>query len=328
MKTKTKKLRLFAIIVFLGISLLSCNDDDSQTTTDTTITGIASSNSNLSILVQALTRANLAATLEGTGPFTVFAPTNAAFNTFLTANGYVTNGDPDINTVPVAALTQILKNHVVSGAVQSSGLTNNSYIKTLALGSASTSNTLNMYVINTTAGVKLNGISNVITTTAGTTFNIIASNGVIHTVDTVIGLPTIKTLAVANGRFSTLVTLLSGAGLVPTLDGTLGSPFTVFAPDNAAFTTFETQNPGVLSSLTPAQVSSVLTYHVVGGANVLSTGIPTTPIPTLESGTFSVSGTTITDEKTRSIGIIAVDIQASNGVIHVVNNVLLPNSIP
>ncbi|WP_395045392.1 fasciclin domain-containing protein [Flavobacterium sp.] len=328
MKTKTKKLRLFAIIVFLGISLLSCNDDDSQTTTDTTITGIASSNSNLSILVQALTRANLAATLEGTGPFTVFAPTNAAFNTFLTANGYVTNGDPDINTVPVAALTQILKNHVVSGAVQSSGLINNSYIKTLALGSASTSNTLNMYVINTTAGVKLNGISNVITTTAGTTFNIIASNGVIHTVDTVIGLPTIKTLAVANGRFSTLVTLLSGAGLVPTLDGTLGSPFTVFAPDNAAFTTFETQNPGVLSSLTPAQVSSVLTYHVVGGANVLSTGIPTTPIPTLESGTFSVSGTTITDEKTRSIGIIAVDIQASNGVIHVVNNVLLPNSIP
>jgi uncharacterized surface protein with fasciclin (FAS1) repeats len=157
------------------------------------------------------------------------------------------------------------------------------------------------------------------------TADIEASNGVIHVVDNVIGLPTVVNHAIANPNFTTLVGLVSGAGLVPTLSGTAGSPFTVFAPTNTAFTTFETQNPGVLASLNSTQVSSVLTYHVVGGANVLSTEIPTTPITTLESGTFTISGTTITDEANRQTGIVAVDIQGSNGVIHVINNILLPN---
>ncbi|MFN3969734.1 fasciclin domain-containing protein, partial [Flavobacterium sp.] len=197
------------------------------------------------------------------------------------------------------------------------------YVKTLAKGSASTTNTLSMY-IEVGSTVKLNGGA----TNGGATVvtaDIEASNGVIHVVDNVIGLPTVVNHAIANPNFTTLVGLVSGAGLVPTLSGTAGSPFTVFAPTNAAFTTFESQNPGVLASLTSAQVTSVLTYHVVGGANVLSTGIPTTPITTLETGTFSISGTTITDEANRQTGIVAVDVQGSNGVIHVINNVLLPS---
>jgi len=149
----------------------------------------------------------------------------------------------------------------------------------------------------------------------------------IYNIDEIISLPTIADHAVANPNFTTLVGLLSGAGLVPTLDasGPL-APFTVFAPSNTAFTTFEMENPGTLASLTAAQVSSVLTYHVVPEANVLSTGIPTIPIITLETGTLTIAGTTITDEEMRetSINTSAVDIQCSNGVIHVVNNVLLP----
>ncbi|MCU0350466.1 MAG: fasciclin domain-containing protein, partial [Flavobacterium sp.] len=167
--------------------------------------------------------------------------------------------------------------------------------------------------------VRLNGVSSV------TTADLVASNGVIHVVDAVIGLPTVVDHALANPSFSTLTGLLSQQNLVATLNSTTApAPFTVFAPNNDAFTTFENQNPGTLGSLTSAQVTAVLTYHVVGGANVLSNAIPTGPISTVESGTFTISGTTITDEANRTTGIIATDVQASNGVIHVINNVLLP----
>jgi uncharacterized surface protein with fasciclin (FAS1) repeats len=310
---KTMKLRFLALIAFISFGFTSCdNDDDAVVVEDNSITGIASRNSNLTSLVAALNRAGLAGTLQSGGPYTVFAPTNAAFSTFLSANGFA-----NLEAVPIPALKEILLNHVVNGATQSTGLTNNMYLKTLGKGSASAINTLSMHV-NTTSGVKLNGVSNV------TTPNVIASNGVIHIVDAVIALPTVVTHAVANSSFSTLATLLTNQGLVPTLQGTASSPFTVFAPNNAAFTTFETQNPGTLASLTSAQVTSVLKYHVVAGANVLSTGIPTTPITTFETGTFTIAGTVITDEANRNTNIIATDVQCSNGVIHVVNNVLLP----
>lgn len=176
--------------------------------------------------------------------------------------------------------------------------------------------------INTSSGVRLNGVSSVVIADIG------ASNGVVHVVDAVIGLPTIVTHALANPNFSTLVGALTSAGqpdFVGILSGNTNSPFTVFAPSNTAFQTFESQNPGVIGSLTSAQLTSVLTYHVVAGANVLSNAIPSGPITTLETGTFTVNGTTITDEAGRQTGIVAVDVQAANGVIHVLNNVILPN---
>nr|WP_294775481.1 fasciclin domain-containing protein [uncultured Flavobacterium sp.] len=313
MKNLIKKMTL----VCIALTMFSCSDDDDNSNQPQTIAELASSNANLSILVQALNRAGLVSTFDSPGDFTVFAPTNDKFEAFLSANGFA-----DINAVPLPLLTEVLKNHVVSGSFYSDELTTG-YVKTLAKGSASTTNTLSMFV-EVGSTVKLNGGA----TNGGATVvaaDIEASNGVIHVVDNVIGLPTVVNHAIANPNFTTLVSLVSGAGLVPTLSGTAGSPFTVFAPTNTAFTTFETQNPGVLASLTSAQVTSVLTYHVVGGANVLSTGIPTTPITTLESGTFTISGTTITDEANRQTGIIAVDVQGSNGVIHVINNVLLPS---
>lgn len=319
---KTNKTKLIVIFAFLGLLLTSsCSDDDNQTpTADNTITGIASNASDLTLLVKALKKADLATTLQGTGPFTVFAPTDQAF---INA-GYTASVIDNLPTADIPGLKQILLNHVVSGSVQSSGLTNNTYIKTLAKGTASTTSTLSMYV-NTTSGVRLNGVSSVITTTAGSTFNIIASNGVIHKVDAVITLPTIVTHATANSNFSTLATLLTDQNLITTLSGTANSPFTVFAPLNSAFDTATTNLYGGLSS---AKKTAVLTYHVVTGANVLSNAIPTTPITTFESGTFTVSGTVITDEQNRQTNIVLTDVQCANGVIHAVNKVLLPNSVP
>jgi uncharacterized surface protein with fasciclin (FAS1) repeats len=318
---KTNKTKLIAIFAFLGLMLTSCSDDDNpQPTPDNTITGIASKASDLTLLVKALKKADLAATLQGAGPFTVFAPTDQAFiNANLTADA--------IDNYPAAdipKLRQILLNHVVSGAVQSSGLTNNTYIKTLAVGSASTTNKLDMYV-NTTSGVRLNGVSSVITTTAGGTFNIIATNGVIHKVDAIIGLPTVVTHAAANPNFSTLAQLLTDQSLIPTLNGTASSPFTVFAPLNSAF---DTATLNLYTGLSSAKKTAVLTYHVVTGANVLSNAIPTGPIATFEGGTFTVAGTVITDEQLRQTNIVLTDVQCANGVIHAVNKVLLPNSVP
>lgn len=307
MKNYAKLIKLTLLVVSSTL-MFSCSDDDSPQQNNS-ITDIASENPNFSILVDALTRANLAETLDQEGSYTVFAPTNEAFMNFLDDNGF-----ESLDDVPVATLTQVLLNHVVSGTNLSSGLTTG-YVKTLATGSASSTNTLSMF-INTASGVRLNGVSSV------TSADIIADNGVIHVVDAVIGLPTIVTHATANPNFSTLATLLTEQELVGTLNGTASSPFTVFAPLNSAF---DTATLNLYGGLNSTQKTAVLTYHVVPGANVLSNAIPSGPITTFETGTFTISGTVITDEQSRATNIVATDVQASNGVIHAVNQVLLPN---
>lgn len=314
MKNYAKLIKL-SLIVVTSTVMFSCSDDDGATVESNSIAAIASRNADLSILVDALERTDLVGTLDQAGSYTVFAPTNAAFTNFLTANGFA-----NLNAVPTDALRQILLNHVVSGVNLSTNLSTG-YIKTLAIGGASTTNTLSMFV-NTTSGVRLNGVSSVVTA------DVIASNGVVHVVDAVIGLPTIVTHALANPNFSSLVGALTSndqPDFVSILSGTEDSPFTVFAPSNTAFVNFETQNPNVLGGLTAGQLTSVLTYHVVAGANVLSNAIPTTPITTFETGTFTIVGTVITDERSRQTNIVAVDVQASNGIIHVLDNIILPN---
>ena len=306
MKNYAKLIKLTLIVVTSTI-MFSCSDDESNNDGNT-IAAVASKNSNLSILVDALERADLS--LDRNGSFTVFAPTNDAFIQFLDDNNY-----DSLDEVPVSTLRQVLLNHMVTGVNLSTDLSTG-YIKTLAKGSASTTNFLSMYV-NTASGVRLNGVASV------SIANIMASNGVVHVVDAVIGLPTVVTHALANPNLSILASLLDAQGLVPTLAGRTSSPFTVFAPINSAFT------PATLdlyTSLSPENKTAVLTYHVVAGANVLSTGIPTTPIATLQGGTFTVAGTVITDLADRDTNIIlsALDIQASNGVVHAVDNVLLP----
>ena len=307
MKNYAKLIKLTLLVVSSTL-MFSCSDDDSSTQNNS-ITDIASENPNFSILVEALSRADLAETLDQEGSYTVFAPTNEAFMNFLDDNGF-----ESLDDVPLPTLTQVLLNHVVSGTNLSSGLTTG-YVKTLAKGSASSTNTLSMF-INTDSGVRLNGVSSV------TTADIIADNGVIHVVDAVIGLPTIVTHATANPNFSTLATLLTEQELVGTLNGTASSPFTVFAPLTSAF---DTATLNLYGGLNSTQKTAVLTYHVVPGANVLSNAIPSGPITTFETGTFTISGTVITDEQSRATNIVATDVQASNGVIHAVNQVLLPN---
>lgn len=309
-----KKLSFLGFIAVFAILFTSCSDDDKST--DNSIAGIASKTEDLSLLVKALDKAGLVETLK-TGNYTVFAPTNDAF----IEAGYTEAAIDALPTTGIPALRELLLNHVITGKTLSTALSNNLYVKTLGKGAASSTNTLSMHIGVTGTGsataVTLNGGAQVITA------DIEASNGVVHIVDEVIGLPTIVTHATANTNFSTLATLLTNQNLVSTLQGTSGSPFTVFAPVNTAF---DSATLSLYGGLSTENKTAVLLYHVVGGVNVLSNAIPTGNINTLQGQAFSITGTSINDEgSTVNKNIILTDVQCSNGIIHAIDKVLLPN---
>ena len=311
--------KLSAILFLFGFLLLSCEESRDDMETPKSIYELASTDADLSNLKAAIDKAGLASTLSASGSFTVFAPSNAAFSQFLADNGFAS-----LNDVPNAALKEILLNHVLASKVMAAQVTTG-YVSTLAKGSASSSKNLSMY-INTASGVKINGISTVTKT------DISASNGVIHKVDKVIGLPTVVTHALANPNFSSLVAALTRSDMpnfAAILSGTTGSPFTVFAPTNAAFTSLLTElSLPNLGAVPTATLENVLKYHVVAGANVLSTDITNNMnVTTFQGGTFKITttgGVKITDANNRVSNVIATDVQCSNGVIHAIDKVLLP----
>lgn len=324
---KLKMLKLSALLLFVATAFISCDDDDNNNTTpQNTIVDVASANSDFSILVQALTRADLVSTLDGSGQFTVFAPTNDAFNRFLQANNF-----SSINAVPVATLKQVLLNHVIAGTVARSTNLTTGYVKTEATGSASSTSKISMF-INTSGGVTINGgIDNggAVVTTA----DVAASNGVIHIVNRVIALPTLVSHVKANPDFDTLETVLTtnafgDQSAVAAALSTNTSPLTVFAPDNAAFTA-ATTGTGFAVGATAAQVTKVLQYHVTSG-NVLSTQLSDNlPVPMITNPAQNITinvtgGARITDQAGNTSNITAVDIQAANGVIHKISRVLQP----
>ncbi len=312
----------FKPLLFSGVAMLciiSCDDNDDNMMTEKTTYELVSSDSNLSSLKAAIDKAGLSATLNQSGTFTLFAPTNAAFATFLQANGYAS-----LNDVPTAALKTLLMNHVLNSEVKAAAISTG-YVSTLAMGSASSTRPISMF-INTNGGVKINGVSNVVAT------DIDANNGVIHKVDAVIGLPTIVTHATANPQFTSLVSALTRSDMpnfVGILSGTANSPFTVFAPTNTAFSSLLTEiGAANLAAIPKTTLENTLKYHVVTGANVGSNNLTNNMIvPTFQGGSFKITttgGAKITDNNNRVSNIIVTDVQCSNGIIHAIDKVLLP----
>lgn len=325
---KTTFIKFSVLMLLLGKVLTSCSDDDNNgnnTNMDNTIADVAMDNSDFSMLADALDRAGLVETLDGNGTFTVFAPTNTAFNTFLTANGY-----SGIDDVPVAALKQVLLNHVISGTEATSSSLTTGYVRTEATGAASAANKISMF-INTNGSVTINGGEN----NGGamvTTADIMADNGVIHVVNRVIALPTVASLVIANPDFSSLTAALTRddqPDFAAILSGTANSPFTVFAPTNAAFSNFLTEfSFSNLAAVPQAALENTLKYHVIAGNNVLAANLTNNmSVTTFQGQVFTVNttgGASITDANNRVSNIITTDIQASNGVIHSINKVLFP----
>ncbi|MBF8150934.1 fasciclin domain-containing protein [Winogradskyella sp. F6397] len=327
MKIILKTFKLLSVFL-LVIGTTACSDDDDTITpTRTTVVDVALAN-NLTSLAAALEATDLTSTLQGDGPFTVFAPSNDAFTQLLTDTGLDLE---NLSTAEEALVKNILLNHVIIGSVTSStDLVNagSGYTNTAATGPNQAN--LSLY-FTTSTGVMLNGSSTV------TNADNVASNGVVHIVDEVIGLPTIATFATTNPALSNLVAALqladSGTPTVPyisTVSDASAGPFTVFAPSNDAFADLlielDPSGNTSLGDLDPATVDAVLTYHIVSG-NVQSSSLPNGTVATLGGDiTADNSAFTLTDPNARVSNIVTslVDIQSINGVVHVIDKVLLP----
>lgn len=309
-------------ILLLAIQLfVSCNDDDNvNIQPDPTITDLAIDTDDLSILVEALVQVGLENVLDdNTGEYTVFAPTNDAFEDFFTEIGV-----SEVSEIPNAVLEKVLLNHVL-GEIKLSGDLMTGY-ETVLAQEATTQNNINLYV-NTEGGVMLNGESMV------ETADIVASNGVVHIVDDVIALPTVVTFAVADPTFDILQAALTrdsfNNAYINVLSGTENSPFTVFAPTNDAFVDLlEELDVDELDDIDDATLGAALEYHVVTNANVLSSDLTDNQtVTTFEGSDFMIdldNGPQIIDANNRVADIIVTDVQANNGVLHVLNKVLLP----
>jgi len=336
MKTLTKFKMIFAVVVLTAFTISCDNDDDPKPMADNTITGIASRTPNLSILVQALTRAGLADDLQnGSAQLTAFAPTNDAFNAFFQSISATTN----VSNVDLPTLTRVLLNHVIASEIKSANVPAAGYVSTLSpFGTGTNAPTISMFVQKVGMDVFINGG----TATTGvkvTTADIDASNGVVHIVNRVIAIPTIVDHVVANPEFETLqtaVTSTSGAfgnqsAVLAALQGlTAAAPATLFAPNNAALGT-ATASGGFAFMATSAQVTKVLQYHVTTAGNVRANQLmPNQIVPMFTNpvqNTTAILGTGTVDirDTVNSLSrVIQADIQASNGVIHGVNKVLQP----
>jgi len=252
-------------------------------------------------LVSALIQTKLLSTVAKE-ELTIFAPTDEAF----AALGL---NEKNIGTVP--NLKEILLYHAVAGKVYSTMLSNK-FVPTLN-GAA--------LKIDISSGVMINDAMVV-------KADIKALNGVIHIINKVLLPPTknLVELALASApEFSILVAAVQKAKLVETL--ATGGPFTVFAPTNAAFAALLAElKVSNLDALSDETVKNVLLYHVVNG-RVFSSDLKTGPVSTL-NGTFNVNLSTlkITDANMREAGLVTslLNIQATNGVIHVIDRVILP----
>ncbi len=310
-----------------GTTLLSAcggGHDDLVPAPPGNIVALAQANPNFSTLVAAVLKANLAGALSGTNQLTVFAPTNDAFNAAAVSLG-LANGQALVDALPASALASILTYHVVPGRNLAAGLRagNLSTLYTFS-GSATT------LALSLTGGVVLTDA--LLTNATVTTPDVLASNGVLHVINKVLvppGVLNIVQMAQLNPSFSSLVGAVVSAGLVSTLSNeTLD--FTVFAPVNAAFTAIA----GTVATLTTPQLTTVLTYHVLRG-EVLSSALGPvfgTAVRTEAGQTITINNNavapaiaTITDTTSTAANIVAVDVRASNGVIHVIDKVLLPS---
>lgn len=286
--------------VALPVGVTACTDDDPARVMEPTIAELAATTPQLSTLAAALEAAGLTSTLAGEGPFTVFAPVDPAFQ----ALGQDRIGRL-LSSENRALLTKVLTYHVVPGEILASGLRDGATVATVE-GSSLT--------FDLSGEPRVNGVRII-----GT--DIRASNGVVHLIEGVLTENLdIVDVATVEG-FDALVEAVRAAGLEETLrTDNGGAGFTVFAPTDAAFSAL-----GQVPS-DPAVLSSILLYHGVG-AQVFSTDLSDGQVvTTLQGGTFTVdltSGVTLMGAQ-NDASVVAADVAASNGVIHVIDAVLLP----
>lgn len=301
---------MFAIALVALFAFTSCDDDDEIILPTDDIVAIASSDSDLSTLVTAITTADLTSTLQGSGLFTVFAPTNTAFDNLEDGVLETLLDNPDV-------LAEVLQYHVVSGTVMSANLSN-SDVQTLLTGK-----TINVVVMD--GMVTLNGSAKV------TTADVQASNGVVHIINEVLlpegfELPKPDIVSIASETTS-LSILVEALTMFPDLvdDLSMDGNYTVFAPTDDAFIALL----GIIGQTKLADVPEdvikrLLKYHVVSSAALMSSNLSDEQMETTLLGediTVSKSGNAVMID---DANVTTVDIEASNGIIHIIDAVLIP----
>lgn len=298
MRTKLK------FVLALGALVVGSFHAEAQAEEKSNIVETAVAAGSFKTLAAALQAGDLVTALQGEGPFTVFAPTDEAFAKLPKA----TLADL-LKPENKKQLAGILTYHVVSGNVPAA--------KVVGLTGATTLNGQRIDI--TTKGGKVQVDSaNVVKT------DIQCSNGVIHVIDSVL-LPAsdnIPATAAKAGKFNTLIAAVKAAGLAETLSG--AGPFTVFAPTDEAF---EKLPAGTVDTLLKpenrAKLVAVLKYHVVAGRVYSTEALAAGEAATLEGNPIQISkgdrGAKVNEAK-----LLGTDIDSSNGVIHVIDSVLLP----
>jgi uncharacterized surface protein with fasciclin (FAS1) repeats len=328
--SKSKTISVISI-VFFSFVLLACggSDDHDPVSTEPTmnIVETAVDDGRFTTLVAALQAAELDDDLSGPGPFTVFAPTDDAFD--LLPPGTV---DDLLEPANKVTLTDILLYHVIDGEVFASDAID------LDGTSATMLNALNVRldVINDDLILNLNGNREAMVTVT----DIVATNGVIHVIDAVLdpgdAVENIVDTAVADGRFTTLVAALQAADLDDALEGP--GPFTVFAPTDDAFDALDALSPGTVASLlepaNKATLIDILTYHVFDGSVLSPAAIALDGqrVTMLNGGSMAIDldagGLFLNLGGNRQAEVTITDVLSSNGVIHVIDAVLDPGDSP
>ena len=295
---KTIPLAITAALLPLTTSFAVAQD------TKPTIVQIAADAGQFHTLVAAVKAAGLAETLSGKGPFTVFAPTDEAFAKL--GKDAVANLLKPENK---AKLTSILTYHVVAGEVPAA--------KVVGLKSAKTVQGCEVAITVADGKVKVDG-ANVVKT------DIMGSNGVIHVLDSVLMPPSIVDVAKKAGSFGTLLQAAVAAGLADTL--AQGGPFTVFAPTDEAFAKLGKDTIAtLLKPENKAKLVGILKHHVVAGTVLSTEAVKLTEATTIGGTKLALK----VDGKTLTVGgakVTAADVLAGNGVIHVIDTVIVPAS--
>ena len=301
------------VLFFLFMSTFlftSCGDDDVVATK--TVVDVVVENPNFTLLEAAVLHAGLADALASP-TITVFAPTDDAFKAAGFADAAaIQNADKNL-------IASILTYHVVGSLVPSSA------IETKDNAEVTTLNTGKVYVTKNAGGVSVNGAK-------VTTADVKAENGaIIHIIDAVL-IPesrNIVALAQANTNLSLLVAavLRANEGSTKVVDILSGpGPFTVFAPTNDAFIAAGFPTAAAIQQASPDVLASILTYHVIP-SRVYSTNLVTGNVATANGANLAVNASNATlkgNSNTGNTNIIGVNIPASNGVVHVIDSVLLP----
>ncbi|GAF04561.1 fasciclin domain-containing protein [Saccharicrinis fermentans] len=309
---------LVVIILTLNLGLTSCDDDDDTGKEDpkeetNTIVDIASSDATFSILVEALTKADLVSALSGSTEYTVFAPTNTAFEALLSELGA-----SSLDDISKDELTKILLYHVVAGANSSTVLSTGYYP---SISEKEGGYYYSIYFNK--EDLMLNGAASI------TQADVMADNGYIHIIDAVMLPPSITDHAIANPALSSLTAAVVKAELATTLDDDENN-FTVFAPTDDAFEMLFEDLDVTLDDLSKEALTPILLYHVVN-AFVPAAQVTSGYVSALAMGqdnylsaNIDVSNSTVMLNKAT---VVLTDVVATNGIVHVIDQVLMPNTV-